>query len=50
MGAYVFSHFSDNVPKFNYVTFRTNKSGAVTFVIEGSKTKTWDWIKSNYNL
>jgi len=50
MGAYVFSHFSDNVPKFNYVTFRTNKSGAVTFVIEGSKTKTWDWVKSNYNL
>ena len=51
MGAWMFSHInSKGEPIFNYTTFRTNQSGSMSFVIEGSQSKTWDWIKQNYGL
>ena len=43
MSSYVFSKFSkDGIPIFNNVNFRTNKTGSLTFTIEGSKTISWD--------
>jgi hypothetical protein len=51
MGAWMFSHINNNgEPLFNYTTFRTNQSGSMSFVIEGSQIKTWDWIKNNYGI
>jgi len=51
MGAWMFSHInSSGEPLFNYTTFRTNQSGSMSFVIEGSQVKTWDWVKNNYGI
>jgi len=47
MSAWVFSKFDNNgTPLFNNINFRTNKAGALTFTIEGSKTQSWDWMLS----
>ena len=47
MAAWVFSGFDNNgTPLFNNINFRTNKAGALTFTIEGSKTQSWEWILS----
>ena len=44
--AWIFSHFKDGKSMFNNVTFRTNSSGTVSFVIEGSQSQPWKWILS----
>jgi len=47
MSAWVFSKFDNNgTPLFNNINFRTNKTGSLTFTIEGSKTKSWEWMLS----
>ena len=46
MSAWIFSHFKGGNAMFNNVTFRTNSSGTVSFVIEGSKSQSWPWILS----